>query len=435
MCTSSQAAGGWRVAAHRRRTARCPSTRARGCSAASAPRSEQSTEPGKAADGSARARRLAGGRRRRRLGARASRGRSGGGGRRGAGRVSEDRRGSTLLRATISETARTSATAAARIQPTRRDRRRSSVVLDGSCSGGGLSPPAAPPAGPGANSVSSVGSPGRTGRRRGGLVGRLSSADVAAATLPLTADPLAAGAADPLVEGAARVSALNRSRNSAAVGRSPGSWAMAASRASMNSSSTPGIRSIGSSSRSTMSMMFGVPLSGQRGGRPDSTAYSVAPSEYTSPASVGGRRWNTSGGAYAGVIASSVSLSSIPGSGSAASPKSASPECPYASIRMLAGFTSRCSTPAGVGRRQRVGDAYPDLADLLLARPRLALDPLGQRAALAQRHHQVGPVVGQDARVVDGDDAGMAGHPARRARLAQEPALFGVGDQARVGRP
>ena len=45
------------------------------------------------------------------------------------------------------------------------------------------------------------------------------------------------------------------------------------------------------------------------------------------------------------MIASTVSLSGMSGSMSAASPKSANPALLYASIKMLAGLTSRCSTP------------------------------------------------------------------------------------------
>ncbi len=108
---------------------------------------------------------------------------------------------------------------------------------------------------------------------------------------------------------------------------------------------TYGIGLIGSCWRASTSAMVGVPASGQRGARPDSSAYSVAAREYTSPNSVGGRRSKASGGAYAGVMASIASLSSMPGSGMVASPKSARPALPYASIKMLAGLTSRCSTP------------------------------------------------------------------------------------------
>ncbi len=92
--------------------------------------------------------------------------------------------------------------------------------------------------------------------------------------------------------------------------------------------------------------MFTTPLSGKRGGRPLSRAYSVADSEYTSPAGLGSASSNASGGPKAGVSDSRVTDMSPSACALVASPKSDSATMPYPLTRMLAGFTSRCSTPA-----------------------------------------------------------------------------------------
>ena len=83
----------------------------------------------------------------------------------------------------------------------------------------------------------------------------------------------------------------------------------------------------------------------------------------------------------------------------------------------------------GMRGGQRVGDAYADLANPLLAGPGLPVYPRGQRAARTQCHHQVGPVFGQDAGVVHGHDPLVPGHPTRGPGLAQKPPLLGDGVQ------
>ena len=133
-------------------------------------------------------------------------------------------------------------------------------------------------------------------------------------------------------------------KNVAAVGRAAGSSSRAASNTSIKDRLTPGIGVIGLPATSTScSSEVGV-KSTVRGGCPANRAYSVAAREKTSPDSVAGCNRNTSGGAQAGLTHSDPAASSSAPS-TAASPKSASRGLPWLSIRMLAGLTSRCSTP------------------------------------------------------------------------------------------
>jgi hypothetical protein len=80
--------------------------------------------------------------------------------------------------------------------------------------------------------------------------------------------------------------------------------------------------------------------------------------------------------------------------------------------------------PPGVRRRQGIGDPLADVADPLLGLAPLRLQPLGQRPAGAEVHHQVWPPVGEDSRVVHRDDAGVAREPAGRPGLPQKTAPF-----------
>jgi hypothetical protein len=55
-----------------------------------------------------------------------------------------------------------------------------------------------------------------------------------------------------------------------------------------------------------------------------------------------------------------------------------------------------------------------------------------QRASRAQLHHQVGPPVGERARIVDVDDMRVAGQPPGRRHLAEKPAPIAFGEQHAV---
>ena len=178
----------------------------------------------------------------------------------------------------------------------------------------------------------------------------------------------------PLVAGAPNVRAFSRSRNSAAVGRAVASDARAASRVSMNSSSTPGMRSIGSSSRSNMSTTFGVPGSGQRGGRPRAPRTGSPPGVHVtglgrrSAVEHLGRRVRGGDGLQR--------LARAPCRvGQRGQPEVGQPGVPVGVDQDVGRLHVAVQHSPGVGGGERVGDPDADLADLLLARPRLALDP------------------------------------------------------------
>ena len=82
---------------------------------------------------------------------------------------------------------------------------------------------------------------------------------------------------------------------------------------------------------------------------------------------------------------------------------------------------SRCSTPAACAAARRVGDPDADVAHLRRAHRPAAVQRIVQRARRAQLHHQVGPPVGQCARVIDVDDMRVAGEPSRRRHFPDEP--------------
>ena len=82
-----------------------------------------------------------------------------------------------------------------------------------------------------------------------------------------------------------------------------------------------------------------------------------------------------------------------------------------------------------VRRGQGVRDPYADIADPTLARSRICGHPPRQRTAGTELHDQERPVVAEEARVMNGDDAWVSRHPARRARLTQEAPLLSFGVQ------
>ena len=129
------------------------------------------------------------------------------------------------------------------------------------------------------------------------------------------------------------------------------------------------------------------------------------------------------------MIASTVSLSGMSGSMSAASPKSANPALLYASIKMLAGLTSRCSTPSKCAADKASAIRTPtSRTRRWLGRGSWVIH-LVKRTAWTQFHDEEGPIVAQQTGVMDGDDAGVARHPARGTRLAQKASLLGVAVQ------
>ncbi len=82
-----------------------------------------------------------------------------------------------------------------------------------------------------------------------------------------------------------------------------------------------------------------------------------------------------------------------------------------------------------VRRGEGVRDPYPHVADPALARTWILGHPPRQRTARTQFHDEEGAVVAEKAGVVNRDDAGVSGHPARSARLTQEATLFRFGVQ------
>ena len=142
-----------------------------------------------------------------------------------------------------------------------------------------------------------------------------------------------------------------------------------------------------------------------------------------------GCRSSTSGAAYAGVSASKASARSASGSGMIAKPKSARPACSYESIRMFAGLTSRCSTPRACAAASASAIRTPRSRTRCSLRRFSGLSQEVSEPPGAQLHHQIRPLVSQNAGVVDGDDAGVTGHPACRAGLAQEATLLRLGLQ------
>ncbi|RAO49842.1 hypothetical protein PSN01_04598 [Micromonospora saelicesensis] len=95
----------------------------------------------------------------------------------------------------------------------------------------------------------------------------------------------------------------------------------------------------------------------------------MAQSAYTSTAGDGGLWLNISGGAYAGVSTSRVTEASRC-SARTASPKSASTAELKCEWRMLAGFTSRCSTPAAC--------EWASASAILMPRSRASTGPSGE---------------------------------------------------------
>ena len=86
----------------------------------------------------------------------------------------------------------------------------------------------------------------------------------------------------------------------------------------------------------------------------------------------------------------------------------------------------------GVRRREGVGDPDADVANLRRAHRPVPVQGIGQRAGRAQLHHQVGPPVGERARVVDVDDMRVPGEPPRRRHLPDKPPAIPLAEQHAV---
>ena len=83
-------------------------------------------------------------------------------------------------------------------------------------------------------------------------------------------------------------------------------------------------------------------------------------------------------------------------------PKSASTGAPKVVTRMLLGLTSRCTSPARCADSSALAILTPIVEHFLDGD---ALDPVALRQRPgAELHHDVGPAVGRDARLIDGDD-------------------------------
>src|SRR5439155_4826311 len=113
------------------------------------------------------------------------------------------------------------------------------------------------------------------------------------------------------------------------------------------------------------------------GGRPARTAYSVAPSPYTSLAGPYSPRSRVSGAAHSTDSASAPRLA--PPAGRTDRPKSASAGSPSARSNTLAGFRSRCTTPSACALASVPASVAPSSTTTATAgRTRSASVPPGQ---------------------------------------------------------
>ena len=118
--------------------------------------------------------------------------------------------------------------------------------------------------------------------------------------------------------------------------------------------------------------------------------------------------------------------------GSRATPKSVSTQRPSAQMSTLAGFTSRCSTPAACATSSAPSIAMPIFATARGGERAVVDDHVGQAAGLQQLHHDPGPAAVGD-HVVDLDHARVR-QRGGRAGLAQRPLAEGVLLALRHGR-